>query len=141
MTETCDFASGRSQSRFAALANAGELAAEPMREHDRRRHQFRRLVAGKTEHQTLIARALFGVSFAFRLACIDALRDVRALARDDVLNDNLVGMKHIVVVHVTDLAHGIAHDLVDGTTDSSGLSFGRFGIVISPPTMTMLLLA
>ena len=48
-----------------------------MREHDRRRHQFRRFVAGETKHQTLIARALLGVPFALRLACIHALRDIR----------------------------------------------------------------
>ena len=27
------------------------------------------------------------------------------------MNENLVGVKNVVVVHVTDLANGIAHDL------------------------------
>ncbi len=102
---------GTEPARLAALADAGQLATEAMREHDRRRHQFRRLVAGKTEHQTLVARALLGVAFAFRIARVHALRDVGALAGDDVLNVDLVGVKNVVVVHVTDLAHGIAHDL------------------------------
>ena len=43
---------------FAGLADPGQLAAQPMGKHDRRRHQLRRFVAGITEHQPLVARAL-----------------------------------------------------------------------------------
>ena len=39
------------------------------------------------------------------------MRDVGRLRRDDVLNENPVGMKHIIVVHVTDFAHRIPHDV------------------------------
>ena len=81
-----------------------------MREHDRRRHQLRRFVARVTEHQTLIARALFGGVFAVDRARVNALRDVGRLAGDDVLDVDLVRVKNVVVVHVTDLAHAIAHD-------------------------------
>ena len=89
MTETWDFASGRSHGDFAALANAGELATEPMREHDRRRHQFRRFVAGVAEHQALVAGALLGVllpsaSRAFTPCAMSGL-----WRGDDVTNDTL----------------------------------------------------
>jgi hypothetical protein len=58
-TETCDFASGRSHlASFAGLADAGQLAAEAVGEHDRRGHQLGRFVAGVTEHHALVASAL-----------------------------------------------------------------------------------
>ncbi len=118
---------------FAALADPGQLAAEPMREHDRRRHQFRRVVAGETEHQSLVARALFGRLLPLRFFRVDALRNIGGLAGDDVLHENLVGVKNIVVVDVADLANGIAHDL--RRNRDSPL------VVISPPTTTTLLFA
>ena len=104
---------GTEPARLAALADPSQLATEAMRKHDRRRHQFHRLVAGKTEHQTLVARALLGMAFAFRIGRVYALRDVGALAGDDVLNIDLVGVENVVVVHVADLTHGIADDLID----------------------------
>ena len=80
MTETCDFASGRSQSAWPLLRMRVSSRPEPMRKHDRRRHQLRRVVAGKAEHQTLIARALLGRLLPFRLLGVDALGDVGRLA-------------------------------------------------------------
>jgi hypothetical protein len=35
------------------------------------------------------------------------------LISDDGVNENLLGVKHIVIVDVPDFAHGIAHDLID----------------------------
>ncbi len=84
-----------------------------MRKHDRRRHELRRFVAGVTKHQPLIARALFGRFFAIGCARIDALGDVRRLFGDDVLDVDLVRVKDIIVVYVTDLAHGLTDDFVD----------------------------
>src|SRR6185503_18643886 len=43
---------------------------------DRHRHQLRRLVAGETEHEALVARALVEIE---ALALVDALRDVGRL--------------------------------------------------------------
>ena len=109
-----------------------------MRKHDGRRHQFRRFVARVTEHQSLVAGALFGGLLAFSFAGVHALRDVGRLPGDDVHDENFVGVKHVVVVHVTDFADGVARELFDGSTLerlSSAL------VVISPPTTTMLLLA
>ncbi len=111
-TETCDFASGAQPLRgFAGLADLGELPAEAMREHDRCRHQLRRLVGRIAEHDALVARALLGGFLALGLLGVHPLCDVGRLRGEDVLHENLVGVKHVVVVHVTDLADGIAGDL------------------------------
>ena len=67
--------------RLAALADAGESASQPVREHDRRWHQFRRFIAGVAEHQALVACALLGVAFSFRRLLVHALRDIRRTAR------------------------------------------------------------
>ena len=82
-----------------------------MREHDRRRHQLGRLVAGVAEHDALVARALLGGLLALGLLRIHALRDVGRLRGEDVLHENLVRVENVVVVHVADLADGIADDL------------------------------
>ena len=93
---------------FASLANLGQLAAEPVREHDRRGHQLRRFIAGVAEHDALVASALLGVFFALGLLRIDALGDVGRLRGEEVVDENLVGVEHVVVIHVADPAHGIA---------------------------------
>jgi hypothetical protein len=64
---------------FALLAHLGLPLDEPMRERDRRRHQYIRFVGGETEHEALIARALFAGILA-----VNPLRDVRRLFADDV---------------------------------------------------------
>src|SRR6266699_2997521 len=82
-----------------------------MRKHDRRGHQFRRLVAGIAEHQALVAGALFGSLLAVSSTGIHALRNVGRLLGDDVGDENFIRMKNVVIIHVTNLAHGIANDL------------------------------
>ena len=84
-----------------------------MREHDRCRHQFFRVIARKSKHETLIARALLGAFLALRLLRIHALRDVVRLVGDDGINKNLLRVKYVVIVDVTNVAHRLAHDLVD----------------------------
>ena len=61
------------------LADFGLALDELVRVADRRRHQARRLVAGITEHEALVAGALF-----FGVAAVDAHRDVGRLLADDV---------------------------------------------------------
>ena len=101
----------RAQPRhLAGLADAGEFAAEAMREHDGRGHQLGRFVAGITEHEALVAGALLGGFLALGLAGVHALRDVGRLLRDDGVHEHLVGMEHVVVVHVADFADGVAGD-------------------------------
>ena len=95
---------------LAGLADAGEFAAETMREHDGRGHQLGRFIAGVAEHEPLVAGALLGSLLALGLAGVHALRDVGRLLRDDRVDENLVGMEHVVVVHVADFADGVAGD-------------------------------
>ncbi len=82
-----------------------------MREHDRRGHEFFGVIARETEHEALVAGALLGRAFALCLLRVDALGNVGRLRGDDVLDENFVGVEDVVVVRVTNLAHGIAHDL------------------------------
>ena len=112
-TETWLLASGRSHLTLPALR---------MRVSSRPRRcanmigagiKFRRFIAGITEHQTLIAGALFGGVFAFRGASIHALGNVRALRGDDIHDENFVRMENIVIIHITDFADGVAGDLHD----------------------------
>ena len=56
---------GAQPRHLAGFADVGQFAAETMRKHDRRGHQFRRFIAGVTEHQTLVAGALLGGVLAF----------------------------------------------------------------------------
>ncbi len=112
-TETWVLESGRSQATLPALADAVQFAAQPVGEHDRRRHQLRRFVAGEAEHQSLVAGALLGRLLALGGAGIDPLGDVRALARDQIGDEHLVGVKDIVVIDVADVGDGIADDVVD----------------------------
>jgi hypothetical protein len=46
---------------------------------------------------------------------------------DDVLDIDLVGMKNVVVVYVTDLADGLAHDFVDGQDSAERFVLGQTG--------------
>ena len=82
-----------------------------MGEHDRRRHQLRRLVAGVAEHQALVAGTLLGGLLARGLARVDALGDVGRLLRDQDVHEHPVGVEHVVVVDVADLADAVAGDL------------------------------
>jgi hypothetical protein len=96
----------------ARLAQLGQLAAEAVGEHDRRRHHLGGLVAGVAEHEALVAGALLGRLLALGLPGVDALGDVRGLAGEQVVDENLVAVEHVVVVHVADVADGVAHDLL-----------------------------
>ena len=96
-----------------------------MRKHNRRRHKLGRFVARVTEHEPLIARALFRGVLPIRRARVHALRDVGGLFGDDVLDVDLVGMKNVVVVHVTDLSNCIAHDFVDRQNSAERFVFGK----------------
>ena len=72
-----------------------------MRELNRQRHQFRRLVAGKAEHEPLIARA----------ARVNSHRDVRRLAMHGRQHRASVAVKSILRAVVANLAHRLARNL------------------------------
>ena len=95
----------------AALADLGELASQAMRKHDRRRHQLGRLVAGVAKHQALIAGALLGVILPIGSASSTPCAMSGRLRGDDVLHEDAIRVEDVVVIHVADLADGIAHDL------------------------------
>jgi hypothetical protein len=69
------------------------------------------LVAGVAEHQALVAGALLGGLLALGLARVHALGNVGRLLRDQHVHEHLVGMKHVIVVDVADLADRAAGDL------------------------------
>ena len=94
-----------------ALAESGQFAAEAVGIHDRGRHQLRCLVAGVTEHQSLIARTLLGGLLAIGFLGIHPLGDIGTLRSDDVVNEDAIGVEDIVIVVITDLPDCIAYDL------------------------------
>ena len=94
------------------LAKLGQFPPQPVRIHDRGRHHFGRLVAGVAEHQPLVAGALLGRLLALRRPRVHALGNVGRLAGEVVVDEHPVGVEHVVVVHVADVANGRAHHLL-----------------------------
>ena len=70
------FRVGAQQRRLSGMPRLGQRAQDGMRVKDRRRHQFRRLVAGIAEHHALVAGALVLVARG-----VDALRDIATTGR------------------------------------------------------------
>src|SRR6185437_1809883 len=98
---------------LAALANAGEFTAEAMRIHDGGGHELAGFIASVTEHQVLVAGALFVGFLAFSFAGVHALGDVRRLRGDGVQDEHFVGVENVVIIHVADVADGLAGDLIE----------------------------
>ena len=80
-----------------------------MRKRNRRWHQLRRFVAGKTKHEPLITRALFGGAFAFRRCLIDTLFNIARLLRDFAYDPTGIGVKNAIIVHITNAADCVAN--------------------------------
>ena len=97
----------------AGFAEAGQLAVEAVGEHHRGRHELGGLGGGVAEHDALVAGAHLRVLLAFGLTLVDALGDVRGLLREQVRDEDLVGVEDVVVVHVTDLADRGADDFLE----------------------------
>ena len=83
----------------SAAARFAQGFAEIVRVHDRRRHQLGRLRAGESEHQSLVACALFSGRLAFGGPFVHALGDVGALFDDgaedlgpDVVEEGLLSV-------------------------------------------------
>ena len=105
----------------AALAEACEFTAKAVGIHNRRGHELWSLVTRIAEHETLVAGALLGGLLARGLFRIDTLGDVGALRRDDVVDEDGVGMEDIVDMVITDLPDGIADDLAKIESGFEGL--------------------
>ena len=80
-----------------------------MRQRDRQRHQFRRIVAGKAEHQPLIAGTDV---FSRRCVIVDTLRDIGTLLVDRHHHLARVGTDSHFVIGVADIADHVAHDFL-----------------------------
>ena len=104
---------------LAGLADTGELAAEAMGVHDRRGHQLGRFIAGIAKHDALVAGTLLVGFLAIRLLGVHALGNIRRLGGEVVVDENPVGVEHVVVVGVADAGDRVANDLfdVDDRTD------------------------
>ncbi len=114
---------------FACLANAGQLTTETVGVHDRRGHQLRRLIAGITKHDTLVAGALLGGLFALGLLGVHTLRDVGTLGGEVVVDEDFVGVENVVVIHIADAAHSLADDLADVDDLINGLGGAEFFVL------------
>ncbi len=101
--------SGPQHLLLAGVAGFRDQAQDLVRVEDRRRHQIRRLVAGVTEHDALVAGAFFLIGA--RLQRVDALRDVGRLRMQQDLD--LGGLPVEAVLLVADVLDGVARDLLD----------------------------
>ncbi len=98
---------GAQPGKHALLPQLGLLLHQPVRVVDRERHELGRLVARETEHQALVARALFLVE-SFTLG--DALTDVGRLRVDADLHFARVRVHAPVRVRVPDAADRLPRD-------------------------------
>src|ERR1043166_9610037 len=83
-----------------------------MRERDWRRHQLRRFIAGKTEHQSLVARPLFRSTLSFSRSVVDSLLDIARLLAHFTNHSAGISVKNAIAVHISDVADGGAHVLL-----------------------------
>ena len=88
--------------RAALAARLRQPLAQPVRQHDRQRHQLRRLAAGVAEHQALVAGA----------AGVHAHRDVGRLAVDRGDDAAGVAVEPVLGVGVADFPDGLADQLL-----------------------------
>jgi len=109
----------------AVFAEARQLAAKTVGEHDRRRHQLGSLIGGVAKHQALITRTLLCCLLSLSLLRIDSLGNVGTLRSDDIIDENPVSVKHIVIILIANLADGIANDFpyIDGRFQCGILEF------------------
>jgi hypothetical protein len=70
------FGVGTQPGNLPRFSQPRQLAPQFVGEGNRRRHELRSFIAGKTKHQSLIACALFVRAFAIRGGAIDTLLNV-----------------------------------------------------------------
>ncbi len=101
-TLTWALPSGRRYVEHALAARLREAFAQPVRQHDRQRHQLRRLAAGVAEHQALVAGA----------AGVHAHRDVGRLAVDRRDDATGLAVESVLGGGVADFLDGFADQLL-----------------------------
>jgi hypothetical protein len=80
-----------------------------VRKRNRCRHELRRFVAGKTEHQPLIPGPLLGRAFSLRRGLIDTLFDVARLLGHFANHTAGVGVKNAIAVDISNAANRVAN--------------------------------
>ena len=95
------FAVGTQEIDDALLANFRKALSEPMRQLNRHGHQFGRLVAGKTEHQALVAGA----------ACIHAHGDVGRLLLNGGDYAAGLGIEAVLRSRIANIADDVAGEV------------------------------
>ena len=75
-------------------------------------HELLGLVAGIAEHDPLVSDPLLRRALPFGRRGIHSLADVPRLSGKLIRNENLIRMKDVVVVHVTNLANRLTHDFL-----------------------------
>ncbi len=86
-----------------SVTQLGDLVDDAVRESDWQRHQFRRLIAGITKHQALVASSI----------CIDTLRDICTLAVQLDEDFTGIGIESNVVTGVADIPNDVSGDLLE----------------------------
>ena len=76
-------------------------------------HELRGFVAGKTEHQSLIAGALLGRAFALGRGVIDTLLNVAGLLAHFANHPAGIGVKNAIAVHISNAANRLANALFE----------------------------
>ena len=105
--------------QIARLAHLGEPLADLVREHDRERHQLRRLVRRVPEHHSLVAgaelvqRVVVARVVLHLVRGVDALRDVRRLLVDRDHDTAGGRVEAPLRVRVADVADPLADDAGD----------------------------
>ena len=99
------------------LAHLGELLREPVRQHDRQRHQLVGLVRRVAEHHPLVAGAdaveRVVVAVLRFVRRVDALRDVGRLLVERDHHAARVCVEAVLRARVADLADPLAHEARD----------------------------
>ncbi len=105
--------------KHSGLADLREAAGEPVRQGDRKRHQFRGIGASVAEHQALVAGTLKGHLVVGQRAgtCfvgdVDAARNFRRLCTDRDIDAARVSVEPFGGRVVSDFEDTVAHDLGD----------------------------
>jgi hypothetical protein len=106
------FGIGAKPRDFARFTDSAQLTTKAVGEHDWGWHELGGFSAGVAKHKTLVTRPLFGGFFSRNFPGIDPLSDIGTLAGESVHDVDTVGMKHIIIVCVTDFANGGSNELI-----------------------------